>query len=126
MKALRRLSDPFASGVAVAVGLVLAGFFTIALGWRGLAATTFVPEQLAWIASGALAAVAMIGVGLAVLSVQIDRRDEARRRALIDSAIDDAASTLVSVHRTTMGRVSERPSNPPTIRSASGSSQTAG
>ena len=96
MTALRRMSDPFVSGIVVAVGLVLAGFVTIVLGWRGLAYTAFVPEQVAWIASGALAAVAMIGVGLAVLSVQIDRRDEARRRALLGSAIDDAAAALIA------------------------------
>lgn len=93
---LRSLSDPFWSGVLLATGLVISGFVTVGLAWRGAAATLFVPGQVAWLASGGLASLALVGLGAAVVDALLDRRAEATRRARLDEAIDDAVAALVA------------------------------
>lgn len=98
MNRLRRLSDPFWSGVFLAVALVVTGFIAVALTWRGVARTIFVPTQVAWLSSGGLAAIALLAAGLGVLNAQLDRRDAAAERARVDAAIDDAVAALVATH----------------------------
>lgn len=58
---------------AWAIGLIVVGFATIALGWRGAAATLFVPTQVAFAVSGGLAGLALIGGGCAILTTQLNR-----------------------------------------------------
>lgn len=93
---LDRIGDPFWSGVLTAGAFVVTGVLAIVLTWRGVAATTNVAEQLAWLASGGLGAATLAGTGLTILSVQHDRRAEARRRLVLEKATDDAIAALVA------------------------------
>jgi hypothetical protein len=95
--ALRRvaalLADPGRRGVAVLVAGVVGGFVCLGLAWHGAARTIYVPFQLPWLMSAGVAGVALIGTSLASLSVHLERRNAAARRAMTEDMIR-AAITL--------------------------------
>lgn len=70
-----RLSTALVLGSAVVVGLLL-----VAQGWRGVAATLVVPAQVPFLVSGAVAGVALVGAGLGLLRVHLDRVEAAEER----------------------------------------------
>ena len=76
----RVLRDPRVSTTIVLGAVVVAGLALLALGWRGVAATLFVPFQVPYLVSGALLALAVIGIGLQLLTVHIDRTEAAEER----------------------------------------------
>lgn len=77
--------------------LILIGFGVIALGWRGAAATLFIPTQVAYAVSGGLAGLGLIGTGAALLNIQADRIATAERSHRLDDVIQDTAAVLGSV-----------------------------
>lgn len=77
----RVLRDPRVSTTLAFVGLVVAGFVLLMLGWRGVAATLFVTLQLPWLVSGAFAGLAVTGAGLALLVTHLNRAEAAAERA---------------------------------------------
>jgi hypothetical protein len=79
-----RLRDPWWQAVAVFAGLVVAGFALLAVAWRGVARTVFVPYQLPWVMSAGVAGLALIGAALGLLTIHIGRRDDAVHRAEFD------------------------------------------
>lgn len=81
----------------IAVGLVVAGFVTIGLAWRGLAALLWIPTQVAYAVSGGLAGIAMIGTGLGVLNIQASRKSGARRRGELQELINHSLRLVAAV-----------------------------
>ena len=76
----RILRDPRISTLLVLAGVVVAGMLLVGQGWRGTAATLFVPYQVPYLVSGAVTGVACIGAGLALLRVHLDRAEAAQER----------------------------------------------
>lgn len=76
----RVLRDPRVSTTLGLAALVVAGLLMVSQGWRGAAATLFVPYQVPYLVSGAVAGVALAGAGLALLRVHLDRTEAAQER----------------------------------------------
>lgn len=76
----KMLRDPRVSTSLVFSGLVVVGLALIALGYRGLAATLVVAFQVPFLISGAFAGIALLGAGLALLIVHLDRTESALER----------------------------------------------
>src|SRR5688572_21573156 len=81
----------------VALLLVVAGFVLIVLGWKGGAATLFVPSQLAFSISGGMIGIALVGTGLGVLMVQGTRLATARRSQELQQIVGDTVDLFVAV-----------------------------
>lgn len=82
------------SATLIAAALVLAGFATVGATWRSVAALLFVSGQIPYAVSGGVAAVAMIGAGLAILNVQVTRMITARRNAQMQELLAAAVDVL--------------------------------
>jgi hypothetical protein len=91
---VRFLRDPAFPGMVLMAGLVLAGLFALAYGWYGTARAIYVPLQFPEVVSGGLGGVALIGLGIGLLDVQIDRFHAARERRLIDDVLDEMAGLV--------------------------------
>lgn len=76
----RILRDPRVSTSLVLATVVVAGFGLLALGYRGAAALLFVPFQVPFLVSGAVVGLALVGGGLALLIVHLDRTEAAEER----------------------------------------------
>jgi hypothetical protein len=93
------LRDPALPGLALMVGLVLAGFGAMALGWVGAARTIYVPLQFPGLVSGGIGGLALIGVGTALFDLQLARRDAARERRVTDDLLDEVAELVALAPR---------------------------
>jgi threonine/homoserine/homoserine lactone efflux protein len=107
------LADPWRRSIALAMGLVAAGFAAIILAWVGVAATLSVPEQVAFSVSGGFGGFALTGMGLALLDVQRRRMEAAlERRDLHAFAADltEIAELIAARHlaRPTVGARTSR------------------
>lgn len=104
------------SATLIAVGLVLAGFVVIGLGWRGGAATLFIPTQIAYGVSGGMVGVALLGTGLTVLVVQTTRINTARRTRDLQRLVGDTVDIFAAVRERTAdgSRRLQVPLPPPT------------
>ena len=80
MEVWRVLRDPRVSTTLVLAALSVAGLLLLSQGWRGAAATLFVPYQVPYLVSGAVAGVACTGAALALLRVHLDRVEAAQER----------------------------------------------
>lgn len=76
----RVLRDPRVSTTLVLSAVVVAGLLLLSQGWRGVAATLFVPYQVPYLVSGVVTGVACVGAGLALLRVHLDRTEAAQER----------------------------------------------
>ena len=93
------LRDPRVSTTIVLGTLVVAGFALLALGWRGAAATLFVPFQVPYIVSGGLLGLGVLGGGLALLVVHLDRAEAAEERRQTAELQRQALRLLTTVVR---------------------------
>lgn len=84
---------------ALGVALALAGFVILVLTWKGAAATLFIPAQVAYGASGGLAGLATLGVGLTVLNVQYVRLRGARKAGDFEDLLDEAIAAFDDIQR---------------------------
>jgi mannose/fructose/N-acetylgalactosamine-specific phosphotransferase system component IIC len=80
MELWRGLRDPRVATTIVLATLVVVGFAFLATGYRGVAATLFVPFQVPLLVSGGIAGVALVGAGVALLNVHLDRTEAAQER----------------------------------------------
>lgn len=88
------LRDPRVSttlGLAVAV---VVGFGLIAQGYRGAAALLLVPFQIPFLVSGAVVGIALVGAGLALLSVHLERTEAAEERRAVAALQRDVLRLL--------------------------------
>lgn len=102
MTALRRWvddhpADPLVVSCWVAGALIVTGFATVLLGWRGAAATLAVPIQLPYLVSGGLGGLALVIAAAAVLDVQVARRTAARERIELDAVLVEARALVDAV-----------------------------
>jgi hypothetical protein len=80
MELWQMLRDPRLSTSLVLGAAVVAGLLLLAQGWRGVAGTLVVSGQLPYLVSGAVGGVALIGAGLALLRIHLDRVEAAEER----------------------------------------------
>ena len=91
---IRFVRDPAFPGVALLATVILAGFVVLFFVWSGVARTIFVALQIPHFVSGGLGALALIGLGAALLDIQLGRRDAARERRLTDGVIDEVVELM--------------------------------
>jgi hypothetical protein len=106
----RFLLDPFSRSMVFAAALVVGGLVGIGLGWRGVARSVLVPEQLSFLVSGGLGGLALVITGSGIAMVQCSRYWSARERRNLDSVLASAARTLDAQ---ALGSGSSRVSAPP-------------
>ena len=81
----KALRDPRVSTALVLAAVVVVGLALIGQGYRGAADTLVVPFQVPFLVSGAMAGIAVLGGGLALLSAHLERTEAAEeRRAVAD------------------------------------------
>lgn len=80
--------------IAVLGAMAVLGLALIGIGWRGVAASVLVVEQLPYLVSGGLVGTALIGAALALLSVHTDRVEAARERRDLADLQRDALRLL--------------------------------
>ena len=95
----RVLRDPRVSTTLVLAAVAASGFALIALGWRGTAATLYVALQLPWVVSGALAGIALLGLGLGALMTHLERTEAAAERAALADLQREALRLLSRAQR---------------------------
>ena len=88
------LRDPRVSTTLVLSVVVTGGFALLGQGYRGAAALLFVPFQVPFVVSGAVAGLALVGAGLALLSVHLDRSEAAQERRDVAALQRDALRLL--------------------------------
>jgi hypothetical protein len=91
---VRFLRDPALPGLLLMIALVLGGFVAVLFGWRGTARAAYVPLQVPELVSGGVGGLALIGVGAALLEIQLARRRAAREQRLVDDALDQLAELV--------------------------------
>ncbi len=87
-RAHRLFRDPILPSLLLMGSLVVFGFLMIALGWRAVARTLAIPLQTPGLVSGGLAGIALVGLGLRLIDVQLERRS--------DAAEDDQMVSIVA------------------------------
>lgn len=96
---LRRACEPFYVTVIIACGLIAGGFAILALSWRGVARLMLVPLQLPFLVSGGVGGVALIGIGAAILGIQLARYQRAKERREIEDLLMAATDLLTLARR---------------------------
>ncbi len=76
----RVLRDPKVSTTIVLASVVVVGFALLGQGYRGVASTLFVFFQVPFLVSGGVAGIALVGAGLVLLNVHLDRTEAAQER----------------------------------------------
>lgn len=89
---MRRYSGQ--SAVGYAIGFIVTGLVLIGFGWKGGAATTFIPTQIAFSVSGGLAGLALVGTGAGLLNLHASRLIGADRGHELDRIITESAGLL--------------------------------
>ena len=102
----RLLRDPAGPGLILLGTLILIGAVAILLAWAGAARAIYVPLQIPEILSGGVLGLTLIGIGAALMSLQVDRRDSARDRALTDEALAEMAEVMALEPK--LRRIAER------------------
>lgn len=85
------------SGLWWGVGLVVVGMVAMGLGWRGAAATVFVPTQVAFAVSGWLGGLLLVVLGLGIVRSRVERILEAEVSLRHEWALD--AVDALNAHR---------------------------
>jgi hypothetical protein len=88
------LRDPRVSTTLILAGMVAVGFGLIAQGYRGAAALLFVPYQMPFAVSGAVVGVGLVGAGLALLTVHLERSEAAQERCEVAALQRDVLRLL--------------------------------
>lgn len=90
----RILRDPRVTTSLVMAVVVVVGFVLIGAGYRGAAALLFVPFQVPYLVSGAVAGLALVGAGLGLLVVHLDRTEAAEERRAVAAVQRDVLRLL--------------------------------
>lgn len=91
------MSETPKTATYTAVGLIVAGFVVIALGWYGAARLDYPQGQIPYVISGGLSGLGLVGAGLTLVIVMESRRDRALLGAKLDAVLDalHGRSTIV-------------------------------
>lgn len=103
----RARADAVIMSSFVSLLLVLAGFGSFWLAWKGAAATLSVGVQIAFLTSGGLSGFALIAAGLGIMYVQMSRHLEAREDREWAVVLDKALGMLEVLKRA--GRLTRVP-----------------
>ena len=79
----RTLRDPRVSTTLVLLAVLVGGFVAVWLGYREIAREGLVPFQVPYLVSGGVVGLAMIGTALGLLTIHINRVEEAEERRLL-------------------------------------------
>lgn len=93
------LRDPRVTTTLVLASVVVTGFGLLVLGYRGAAALLFVPFQVPYLVSGAVVGLALVGAGLALLLVHLNRTEAAEERRAVAALQRDALRLLSAASR---------------------------
>ena len=85
-------ADAFSRSVILALALIAGGFVAIGLGWKGVAASLVVAEQLPYLLSGGVGGLALILTGSGILAVQASRYWNARERRRLELILERAGA----------------------------------
>jgi hypothetical protein len=96
----RLLRDPRVSTTVVLGAVVVAGLALIVVGYRGVAAEVYPPAQLPYVVSGSLIGIALLGTGLRLLSIHVDRVEAAAERRALAHVQREALRLLAASHAT--------------------------
>jgi len=91
------LGDPAAVSLVVAGVLCVVGLVTILLGWRGAAATLFVPDQVPYLVSGGLGGTGLVIAGAGLVHVQLRRRFAADERNHLESVLAEMSRLVLAL-----------------------------
>jgi hypothetical protein len=92
----RLLRNPKVSTLGVLALVVLAGFAVLLLGYQGVAAQVDPPAQTPFLISGSLIGIALLGTGLRLLTVHLDRVEAATEREQLASVQREALRLLAA------------------------------
>jgi len=109
----RTMADPFARSIGLAVALIVGGFVAIAIGWRGVARSIVVAEQLPYLVSGGLGGLALICAGAGLLTIQLTRYWNARERQRLDAILVRAGKRRATQAPAEGDSLTSRVSTPP-------------
>ena len=93
------LQDPAFPSVALFAAMVVGGFVAIGLGWRVAARTRDVAFQTPALISGGLGGLALVLLGIVLLSVQSGRRVSAIERAETELLLDEVAAVVEAMKK---------------------------
>ena len=79
----RMLRDPRVSTLMILVGVVVSGFVALWFGYREVAGLGLVPFQGPYLVSSGVIGIAMIGTALGLLTIHVNRVEEAEERQLL-------------------------------------------
>jgi len=91
---MNRFNDPYTRVAGVLWLLVVAGVVTFILAWRGVAATLAVWIQVPLLVSGSMAGAALIGGGLGLLCIHMDRQAAADDEDTLEQITEEMAAFL--------------------------------
>lgn len=84
------LRDPGVQAMLMLGLLAAIGFAMLALGWRGVARTVYVPFQVPWVVSAGMAGLGLLGMALGAWSIHLSRRDDAVHRLTVEDVVREA------------------------------------
>jgi hypothetical protein len=96
---IRFVRHPAFPGLVVMALLTIAGFVVVLVTWYGAAGTLFVAFQVPLLVSGGLGGLALIGVGLALVHIQVRRRDAALEQRMTGDVLDEIAMLMALAPR---------------------------
>ena len=79
----RTLRDPRVTTTGVLLAALVAGFVAIWQGYREIAREGLVPFQVPYLVSGGVIGLAVIGTALGLLTIHVNRVEEAEERRLL-------------------------------------------
>lgn len=91
------LRDPRVSTLLALAATVGAGFAALALGWRGVAGLASVARQVPFLMSAGFIGMALVGAGLTLLVLHLDRVEAAQERVALAGLQRDALRLLGDV-----------------------------
>ncbi|MCU1587368.1 MAG: hypothetical protein JWN31_861 [Frankiales bacterium] len=92
----RALRDPRVSTTLVLAVVVVVGLVLVGEGYRGVAGSLVVPFQVPFLVSGALAGMAVLGGGLALLTTHLGRAEAAEERRAVAELQRDVLRLLAA------------------------------
>jgi hypothetical protein len=105
----KALRDPRVSTALVLAAVVVVGLALVGEGYRGVADTLIVPFQVPYLVSGAMAGIAVLGGGLALLNTHLGRAEAAEERRAVADLQRDVLRLLAAAPQARERRLAAAP-----------------